>query len=315
MLLAIENMSGKKSLVKEEISQMSLSSMTGFGKAAGDLDLGSWTWEVKSVNGRGLDLRLNVPSGLEFLESEVKRRVQTRFRRGNLQLTLRIKYAQSSSVLKVNNEALSQLVEAYEIASGAKPDAEALAVLMTIKGIVESDSGEPSMTLDSPETRSVLLNGADLALESLAADRRREGEVLGAALDQQCAEMKSLAKKARGDARRQTDAVRERYRSRLLEFDSEGVVGEDRIATEVAILATKADVSEELDRLDAHLAQLSDLLKSSEEVGRKFGFLSQELIREANTLCSKSALLSLTETGLGLKGVIDQFKEQVANVE
>lgn len=294
---------------------MSLSSMTGFGKAAGDLDLGSWTWEVKSVNGRGLDLRLNLPSGFEFLESEIKGRVQKRFRRGNLQMTLRIKYAQSPSMLKINGDALSQLAKAYEMASGVKPDAEAIAVLMTIKGVVESDSSDPAIALDTPEIRSVLLNGADHALDGLAADRRREGDALGKVLDQQCAEMKSLAKKARADAKRQTDAVRERYRSRLLELDSEGVVGEDRIATEVAVLAAKADVSEEIDRLDAHLMQLSELLDTTDEVGRKFGFLSQELNREANTLCSKSALLSLTETGLGLKGVIDQFKEQVANVE
>lgn len=116
---------------------MSLSSMTGFGKASGDFDLGSWTWEVKSVNGRGLDLRLNLPSGFESLESEIKKRVQARFRRGNLQMTLRIKHSQSPSKLKVNGDALSELAAAYEAAAGVKPEAEALAVLMTLKGVVE----------------------------------------------------------------------------------------------------------------------------------------------------------------------------------
>lgn len=294
---------------------MSLSSMTGFGKASGDFDLGSWTWEVKSVNGRGLDLRLNLPSGFESLESEIKKRVQARFRRGNLQMTLRIKHSQSPSKLKVNGDALSELAAAYEAAAGVKPEAEALAVLMTLKGVVESDATDPAINLETPEIRSALLKGAEQALDGMQADRKREGEALGTVLGQQCAEMKALARKAREDAKRQTDAVGERYRSRLLELDSEGAVGEDRIATEVAVLAAKADVSEEIDRLDAHLEQLDELLQSSDEVGRKFGFLSQELNREANTLCSKSALLSLTETGLGLKGVIDQFKEQAANVE
>ena len=315
MLRAIESMSGKKSRESEGTSFMPLSSMTGFGKASGELDLGNWTWEVKSVNGRGLDVRVNVPNGFESLESEIKKHVQGRFRRGNLQMSLRIKFAQAQGKLSVNADALAQLVLAYETAAGEKPDANSMAVLMTIKGIVEPDSADTAPVADSPEVRQSLLEGAIQALDGLDSDRRREGAALGQVLSQQCDEMKALAVKARTDTKKQTDAVRDRYRSRLAELDSEGVVGEDRIATEVAVLAAKADVSEELDRLDAHLAQLSVLLNSSDEVGRKLGFLTQELNREANTLCSKSALLSLTETGLGLKGVIDQFKEQVANVE
>lgn len=294
---------------------MTVSSMTGFGRSSGEAEWGSWVWEIKSVNGRGLDIRLNLPSGFEALDGELKRLMQARLRRGNLQVSLRIKYARPSSELRINSSALQQLVSEFAEVVGSKPDPQTVATLLSIKGVVESETVDSGVSLESDGVRSLILAGASEALEVLIEDRNREGATLGTILSGQISELRRLILKAEGEAEGQAEAIRERFRMRLSELGAERVVGEDRIATEVAVLAAKADVSEETDRLQAHLSKLEDILVSTGEIGRQLGFLVQELNREANTLCSKSALLSLTETGLAIKSVIDQLKEQSANVE
>jgi len=292
-----------------------LSSMTGFARTSGEAEWGSWVWEARSVNGRGLDLRVNVPSGLDELETAIKAGASSRFTRGSLQIGLRIELAGGGSDLAVNDAALNLLMEAYQRVDGTIATGPALATLMAMKGVVET--GAPALrTLAANQGALAALNqSGEAVLDQLLAARLDEGRKLHDMLFGHLSEVESLCASAVAFAAGQAEALGVRYRTRLAEFDSEGAVSPERIATEIAVLAAKADISEELDRLTAHVGSGRDMLASDAAVGRNLGFLAQELNREANTLCAKSASLDLTNAGIALKGVIDQFKEQAANVE
>ncbi|MEM6554766.1 MAG: YicC/YloC family endoribonuclease [Pseudomonadota bacterium] len=293
---------------------MGLSGMTGFARVNGEAEWGNWHWEVRSVNGRGLDIRLNMPSGLEAVEKVVRKAASDAFNRGNLQIALRIELAGAESV-SVNEQVLQTLMTAYEKAEGALATGPALATLMGIKGVVEADtlSLRDLAEVDGAVDR-LQATGLEVIAE-LAKARAQEGEDLSTVLTGQLSEMDRLRQEAVQYAEAQKTAIAEKYRHRITEFDTEGAVSDERLVTEIAVLATKADVTEELDRLEAHIARGRTLIDVDEAVGRDLGFLAQELNREANTLCSKSAALDLTNTGLALKSVVDQFKEQAANVE
>lgn len=293
---------------------MALSGMTGFARVNGEAAWGSWHWEARSVNGRGLDVRLNMPSGLEDVQKIVRKAASDTFTRGSIQLALRIEL-EGADTVSVNENVLQTLVAAYEKAEGALATGPALATLMTIKGVVEAD------TLSLRDLADV-----DGAVESLSASGRQviaelrkardlEGDDLTKMLSGQLSEMADLRVQAVQFAASQKASIADKYRARIAEFDTEGAVSDERLVTEIAVLATKADVTEELDRLEAHIARGQSLIAEASAVGRDLGFLAQELNREANTLCSKSAALDLTNTGLALKSVVDQFKEQAANVE
>ncbi|MEL6827879.1 MAG: YicC/YloC family endoribonuclease [Pseudomonadota bacterium] len=293
---------------------MGLSGMTGFARVNGEAEWGNWHWEVRSVNGRGLDIRLNMPSGMEAVEKAVRKAASDAFNRGNLQIALRIELAGAESV-SVNEQVLQTLMTAYEKAEGALATGPALATLMGIKGVVEADT----LSLrDLAEVEGAVdrlqATGLEVIAE-LAKARAQEGEDLSSVLTGQLSEMDRLRQEAVQYAEAQKTSIAEKYRQRITEFDTEGAVSDERLVTEIAVLATKADVTEELDRLEAHIARGQSLIDVDEAVGRDLGFLAQELNREANTLCSKSAVLDLTNTGLALKSVVDQFKEQAANVE
>ena len=293
---------------------MALSGMTGFARVNGEAEWGNWHWEVRSVNGRGLDIRLNMPSGLEAVAKAVRKAASDAFNRGNLQIALRIELAGAESV-SVNEQVLQTLMTAYEKAEGALATGPALATLMGIKGVVEADT----LSLrDLAEVEGAVdrlqATGLEVIAE-LAKARAQEGEDLSSVLTGQLSEMDRLRQEAVQYAEAQKTSIAEKYRQRIAEFDTEGAVSDERLVTEIAVLATKADVTEELDRLEAHIARGQSLIDVAEAVGRDLGFLAQELNREANTLCSKSAALDLTNTGLALKSVVDQFKEQAANVE
>ena len=295
-----------------------LSGMTGFGRAGGEADWGSWTWEAKSVNGRGLDVRVNVPGGFEGLDQAVKKLANGQFTRGNMQISLRIEMAAGTSV-SVDENALAAIVTAYEKANGGEVAKNtALATLMTIKGVVETggSSGGALRALGQDQAvRAILLDSAMAALGELEASRLEEGaslrNVLSGALDG----MTTQTAEAETHAGEHPGLIKTRLQARLKELDLEDSIDADRLAMEAAMTAAKADVREELDRLAAHIETGRGLLASGEPVGRKLDFLAQELNREANTLCSKSASLALTNAGLALKTLIDQFKEQAANVE
>ena len=294
-----------------------LSGMTGFGRAGGEAEWGSWTWEAKSVNGRGLDVRVNVPTGFEGLDQKVKKLASGRFSRGNMQIGLRVELSGGGGVC-VDEAALATIVTAYEKANGGEvAKNEALATLMTIKGVVETGAGHNLLRAlgQDDAVRAGLLDGAKTAIEELAASRDGEGASLGAVLSGALDGMAAQKAEAEVFAAEHPKVLKTRLEARLAELELEDAVDAERLATEVAMQAAKADVREELDRLEAHIATGRGLLAEGSPIGRKLDFLAQELNREANTLCSKSTTLALTNTGLALKTLIEQFKEQAANVE
>ena len=292
-----------------------LSGMTGFARVTGEESWGAWAWEAKSVNGRSLDVRVNYPPGCEALEREVKAMAGERFNRGSLQVSLRIDMASGTGGAVIDHALLGTLAEAVRKASGVEPSPEAIATLMTFKGIVET-SGASLRDLATNEAAMVMLSaGARVAMDQLADGRRDEGASLLGLLSGHLDQIESLAGEAEGIAATQPGLIKAKLQKQLEELDREGRVDAERFAAEAALSAARADVREELDRLGAHVKSGRDLLKAGSPAGRKLDFLAQELNREANTLCSKSANLDLTNTGLSLKGLIDQFKEQSANVE
>ncbi|WP_300378422.1 YicC/YloC family endoribonuclease [Henriciella sp.] len=293
-----------------------VSSMTGFARVAGEAEWGSWAWEAKSVNGRSLDVRVNTPSGFETLDQHMKRAAKQHFTRGNLQLGLRIEISGGTETLSVNETALQALVKAYEAQSGRSvSDSDALATLMGVKGVVEAGSQSTRDIAADENTVGMLQAAGDALLSELAGARNAEGEALARLLESHLNDMDAAVARAEGLAASQPRLLKARLEKQLIELEADSSVDADRMAAEIALSAAKADVREELDRLRAHIATALELLAQGGAIGRKFDFLTQEFNREANTLCSKSASLDLTNEGLALKGLVDQVKEQAANVE
>lgn len=286
--------------------------MTGFARGDGHASFGTFFIEVKSVNGKGLDVRLNVPRSFAALENPIKAKLSERFSRGSFQVSLKYDAGDAAVPVRVNEAALKSLISAYEAADGQLATGQALATLMTARGVLEEPQGEIEV---NEADEAALLSIVDETLDRLVAARDAEGDKLSSLLSAQVDEVAELTSKARQHAGDQIAQIRSRFEGRLAELDTEGRVDPERLAAEVAVLLTKADVTEELDRLDAHVVSARDLLNEDKPIGRKLGFLAQEFHREANTLCSKSASLDLTNVGLALKSVIDQLKEQSANVE
>lgn len=291
-----------------------LSGMTGFARVTGEAAWGGWAWEAKSVNGRSLDVRVNLPPGAEALEREVKAMAAARFNRGSLQVGLRIELSASGATAVINEALLADLAQAARKVSGRELSSEAIATLMAVKGVVDAGATSTRDVMDEA-TIAALTAGAAQALDGLAEGRRAEGASLVTLLGDLLSEMERLKAEAETFAGAQPELIRAKLTKQLEDLDREGRVDAERYAAEVALSAAKADVREELDRLAAHIKTGRELLQAGSPAGRKLDFLAQELNREANTLCSKSLSLDLTNAGLGLKGVIDQFKEQSANVE
>jgi uncharacterized protein (TIGR00255 family) len=292
-----------------------LSGMTGFARVTGEADWGTWAWEAKSVNGRSLDVRVNAPPGFDAFEREVKALAGERFNRGSLQVSLRIDLASGGSGAVVDHALLGMLMDAARTAHGGELNAESVVALMGLKGVVETGSASTRELAGDEAVVAVLSAGVRTALDQLLAARRAEGRDLTGVLSGHLDEIESLAAEASALAATQPGLIKARLVKQLEELDREGRVDTERFAAEAALSAARADVREELDRLGAHVRSGRELLNAGSPAGRKMDFLAQELNREANTLCSKSASLELTNAGLSLKGVIDQFKEQSANVE
>ncbi|MEM6410797.1 MAG: YicC/YloC family endoribonuclease [Pseudomonadota bacterium] len=294
-----------------------LSGMTGFGRSAGEAGWGTWVWEMKSVNGRGLDMRVNVPNGLDSLERIIKANASARINRGNLQVTLRLDLA-STSETGLNEEALDALSEVFEKRAGAAPEGAALAALMTSRAAQEAGGSANDTLRTMGGDKKVIAELSDSlsnALDELVSSRDAEGKALAGIMSDLIDQMTALHEEASGLAGEQPKLLKDRLMARLKELGAEDAVDADRLAAEAALSAAKADIREELDRLAAHIETGRGHLAAGSPIGRKLDFLAQEMNREANTLCSKSASLDLTNAGLGLKAVIDQFKEQAANVE
>jgi uncharacterized protein (TIGR00255 family) len=295
---------------------MTLSSMTGFARAQGALPPWSWVWEAKSVNGRSLEMRLRLPPGHDSLEAGLRALAQKHLKRGNLQLSLTLTSELAGADLKLNREALRTVVaalsEVRKAGEFAAPDA---AAILSIRGVLEA-SEEPAAEAEIAARDAALLKSAETVLEGLKAARLREGAQLHTILAEMLERIARLADEATAQAAALPLKVRDRIKEQVsLLLESRAGLSEERLAQELALIAAKADVREEIDRLRLHVRSGVDMLTSGEAVGRRLDFLSQELNREANTVCSKANDVGLTRTGLELKVVIDQLREQVQNVE
>ena len=292
-----------------------MASMTGFARVQGEANGISWVWEIKSVNGRALDLRLRLGAGFDRLEPELRAGLAQRFHRGNFSANLAVTRT-APPVLRINREALAQLVALIDELTGEIEAAPPrLDGLLALRGVVETVEDEDETVIEA-RCGEVLRSWLG-ALDRLAAARAEEGARIGMLLRGQLDEMAALAAAAADCAAAQPAAIRQRLLTVLASLTGAGAaaVPEERVAQEVALLAARADIREEIERLRAHAEQAGELLDEGEAVGRRLDFLCQELNREANTLCSKSADIELTRAGLALKAVIEQFREQVQNIE
>lgn len=290
--------------------------MTGFARFTGGDETLSWAWEVRSVNGKGLDMRSRLPPGFEALDPIVRKALQDSFARGNFQVTLTVKRAVSVTKVTVNQEILDQLIGlagTLRERLGAEPPR--VEGLLALKGVLES--GEEDESVEIVEARQAAMRGDLVAcLEALAEMRGEEGKRLAELVESLLAEIAVASEAAKSCAALQPEALRQRLEAQLQDLMSgQNQLSEERLHQEVAILAAKADVREELDRLVAHIAAAREHLSRGGAVGRKLDFLCQEFNREANTLCSKSSDVELTRIGLSLKSAIDQMREQVQNIE
>ena len=296
---------------------MPISSMTGFARAEGHEDDFSWTWEVKSVNGKGLDVRCRLPAGFESLEQPARARIAKRFRRGNINLALTVRWNQVRGSYRVNRAVLDDIVSLLPEIRERFPDAGPPHVegLLALRGVIEPVEDEPSEDARQA-AETALLAGLDQALESLASMRDQEGARLASVLTTHLDGIGRLCAEAEGLAAAQPDAIKERLRIQVAALlDAVPALPEERLAQEAALLMAKADVREELDRLKAHRDAARDLMGGDGAIGRKLDFLCQEFNREANTLCSKSVDLALTRVGIELKAGVEQLREQVQNIE
>lgn len=293
---------------------MSLCGMTGFGRAEGALGAWSWAVEARSVNGRNLDVRFRGPPGFDGLERAAREQAQARFQRGQLTVGIQAKRAETGGAVRINLEQLERYLEAgAPYVSAGKAAAPTLDGLLGLRGVIEAqevaDDPEAAQALEAAITASLAM-----ALDSLAASRAGEGRQLTVVLSGQVDRIGELVDNAGAIAAEQPAAIKARFEKRIAELAGESI-DPDRIVQEAAAMAVKADVREELDRLAGHVETARGLIASGQVVGRRLDFLTQEFMREANTLCSKSATGALTATGLDLKAVIEQFREQVQNVE
>jgi uncharacterized protein (TIGR00255 family) len=295
---------------------MALQSMTGFARSTGDYLGNSFAWELKSVNGKGTEVRLRLPPGLERLEQPARQAIQKRFSRGQFYAVLNLS-RQGASAAPILNEKLLQDVSAMakrlEREFGFAPARSD--GLLALRGILEF--ADPLSTEEEAAAfDATLLAVLGEALAGLERARLDEGAALGRLLLGHVDEIEALTNTAEADPSREPQTIRARLAEQLrLLIDAMPTLDEGRLAVEAAFLATKADIREEIDRLKTHVASARSLLGSGGAVGRKLDFLSQEFIRESNTLCSKSNAAAITAIGLELKAVVDRFREQVQNLE
>lgn len=295
---------------------MPLKSMTGFARNDGVHGETSWYWEVRSVNGRSLDLRLRLPTGLERLEPAVRTKCQDRLSRGNCTINLGTKSRTGQMEIRLNEAALTEALAVADRAkeiSGLKP--ARLDTLLGMRGVVEVAEAEESAQ-EREAIGKALLAGLEGALDQLVAARVAEGRRLQEIVEKQLASIEALVAQATAAMARQPETLAERLREQVARLDEAGAsLDPERLHQEALLLAAKADIKEELDRLLAHVAAARDLIAGGEPAGRKLEFLAQEFNREANTTCSKAADIEISRIGLELKSVIDQLREQVQNIE
>lgn len=292
--------------------------MTGFAQIEGHDETFDWVWEAKSVNGRGLDMRCRLGTGLDKLEPAVRKAAGERFKRGNLSINLRLTRHTGAQAVQVNRQLLDDLIAlAGEYRSAEGIERPSLDGLLALRGVIEPvGEAEQENESESAARDKALLASLGQVLDGLAAARAAEGAHLGKIVGAQLAAMEALAGQAGDSAELRPEAAKARLAAQVAALlDAGAPQPEERLAQELALLAVKTDIREELDRLATHIAAATALLAEGGAIGRKLDFLAQELNREANTLCAKSNDPQLSEIGLELKAVIDQFREQVQNIE
>jgi uncharacterized protein (TIGR00255 family) len=294
---------------------MTLSSMTGFGRAQGHYENYNWVWEIRSVNGKGLDVRLRIPPGLEDFDLYIKSTLKSQLARGNLNVSLQLHHEGNNAQVNVNEAALDKLVViAKEAAKKHGLEMPSIDRLLSIRDVVEIIDGEDAE--ERQNARNDLLKSTfSEAIDSLKLSRKEEGTATHKMLADILDTVEILLNKGEAIAKTQPEALKDKFQEKVSKLLENNNFDMDRMMQEIVILATKADVKEETDRLRAHIDAARKLLNTEGPVGRKLEFLTQEFNREINTLCSKSTDIALTEVGLSLKTTIDQFREQILNVE
>ena len=295
---------------------MVLSSMTGFARSHGASGPYTFEWELKSVNAKGFDLRLRLPPGWDELETLAKKRAGEVLSRGTVYANLNVKRANAVSAIRINEDVLASIVKVAGVLAG-RIDAVAPSIdgLLGIKGVIEvvepeSDEAEDKAAKDAAAA------AFEQALAQLVEMRRREGVTLGQILMQRMDEIERLAKRAEAAPGRKPEAIRARLAEQVAALlETSERFDPDRLNQEAIMIATKADIREELDRIASHISQVREMLGKGGAVGRRLDFLAQEFNREVNTCCSKSNDLELTNTGMAMKNVVEQFREQVQNLE
>ena len=295
---------------------MTLQSMTGFARTQGEFDGTSWVWEMRSVNGKGLDLRIRVPNGFEEIETAARTLLSKHFKRGNIQISLSVTQAASASLPYINHEAVEALIaSAKELQQKVGGELPTAAELMSMRGVVEL--GEKQLNDKAKKDRNTaILNNLETAAQSLLEMRRGEGQAIASVLGEQVTKISELHSAIEANDARTPDAIKAQLKAqvdKLIENNAE--FDDQRLYQEAAILAAKADLQEELDRLVVHVKAAQELLSSDGPIGRRLDFLAQEFNRECNTICSKSNSAKVTSIGLDMKLIIDQFREQLQNME
>ena len=296
---------------------MALSSMTGFARADGVEGAYAWAWELKSVNAKGLELRLRLPPGWDAVEPAVRKLATEALSRGTVHANLTVQRTGIAPSVRINEPVLTAvLAAARDVAARVDARAPSVDGLLSLKGVIEviDEDEKPEDRREVGEPAAV--KGFGVALARLAEMRRHEGDALGAILNARLDAIAALAARAETAPGRQPEAIKARLAEQIATLlETSTRFDADRLHQEAILIASKADIREELDRLVAHVAQARKLIAAGGPAGRKLDFLSQELNRESNTLCAKSNDLELTNIGLELKTVVEQFREQVQNLE
>jgi uncharacterized protein (TIGR00255 family) len=295
---------------------MALSSMTGFARSHGASGPYTFEWELKSVNAKGYDLRLRLPPGWDDIEAQAKKRAGELLSRGTVYANLNVKRANAVAQVRINEDVLSAVVKvAGQLAGRIDAVAPSVDGLLAIKGVIEVVEPESDEEEDKA-AKAAAAAAFDEALKNLVEMRRREGASLGQVLTQRLDEIEKLAGRAEAAPGRKPEAIRARLAEQVAALlEASDRFDQERLSQEALMIATKADIREELDRIASHIAQAREMLGKGGPVGRRLDFLAQEFNREVNTCCSKSNDIELTNTGLEMKNVVEQFREQVQNLE
>lgn len=295
---------------------MALSSMTGFARGHGETAGYAWSWELKSVNAKGLDLRLRLPPGWDAVEAPVRAKAGEALARGTIHATLGVERHGLAPVVRLNEDVLNAVLGTITRLAG-RIDAERprLDGILGIKGVVEVVEPEEGEQ-ERRTAEAAVMAGFGAALSDLVDNRQREGAALGRILSARLGEIADLLSQAEAAAARRPEAVRQRLADQIAALlDVSDRFDPDRLHQEAVLIAARADVREELDRIAAHVEQARAMVTRGGAVGRRLDFLAQEFNREANTLCAKANDVELTNIGIALKGAVEQFREQLQNLE